>query len=235
MEIEETTQQIGPWTVRAVWTETGPFPSELHITTDKQGAARCGITGAVLRDVKLSHPNPPETVSAMGTALDALRTVRNYQSDGKGPLSDNYLKALAAAYVAMSKTKTTEPVETMSHFLPDDSGTIENHLTEAEKLGFLERGEDGSSAPQSKSNSLGEHLKGPLVLESDMTDRESVTPQKQAKKGNIKVRVFRVDAEGNKTLVDVTVDGECAHDDSLDCKGLRAQRTQRYEDRFRTR
>jgi hypothetical protein len=159
MEIEETTQQIGPWTVRAVWTETGPFPSELHITTDEQGAARCGITGAVLRDVKLSHPNPPETVSAMGTALDALRTVRNYQSQGKGSVNDDYLKALSAAFVAMSKTKTTEPVETMSHFLPDDPAAIDNHLTEAEKLGFLKRGERGESSPRSESNSLGRIVK----------------------------------------------------------------------------
>ncbi|MFF3405735.1 hypothetical protein ACFYW8_05865 [Streptomyces sp. NPDC002742] len=138
MESTETTQHIGPWTVRAVWTETGPFPSELHITTDKPGAAEYGISNSVLREVKLIHPNPPEAMSAMNAALDSLRTVRDYRSDGDGPVNDDYLKALAAAYVAMSKTSAADPVERMSYFLPDESAVIENHLAKARELGFLE-------------------------------------------------------------------------------------------------
>ncbi|WP_326788739.1 hypothetical protein [Streptomyces sp. NBC_00151] len=139
MESTETTQQIGPWSVRALWTEEGPFPSEIHITaTGDSGATGFGITNSVLRDVKLIHPNPPEAASAMNAALDSLRTVRDYRSDGNGPVNDDYLKALSAAYVAMSKTTATEPAERMSYFLPDDSTTIENHLAKARELGFLE-------------------------------------------------------------------------------------------------
>jgi hypothetical protein len=52
-------------------------------------------------------------------------------------------------------------------------------------------------------------------------------------RGLISVRTFEVDNEGNRTLLDITVGGECAHGDSLDCKGMRAQRKQRYEDWLR--
>ncbi|MET8024422.1 hypothetical protein [Streptomyces avermitilis] len=140
MESTETTQQqIGPWTVQAVWAEAGPFPSEIHITaTGDTGAAGCGITNSVLREVKLIHPNPPESASAMNAALDSLRTVRDYRSDGNNSVNDDYLKALAAAFVAMSKTSATEPVERMSYFLSDDVSAIENHLAKARELGFLE-------------------------------------------------------------------------------------------------
>ncbi|MGV9574541.1 hypothetical protein ACWDRX_36540 [Streptomyces nigra] len=145
MESTETTQQIGSWTVRAVWTETGPFPSELHITTKEPGAAKYGITSHVLRSVNLVNPKP--TASAMGAALDALREVRDCQSQGYGSEDDDYLIALAAAFVAMSKAGATEPVERMSYFLPDDCGTIWNHLTKAKELGFLEWGGGGWGLP----------------------------------------------------------------------------------------
>ncbi|MFE9435476.1 hypothetical protein [Streptomyces sp. NPDC006640] len=78
------------------------------------------------------------TASAMGAALDALRTVRDCQSQGEGSVSDDYLKALAAAFVAMTEAVSADPVEKMSYFLPDDASAIENHLAKARKLGFLE-------------------------------------------------------------------------------------------------
>ncbi|WP_405916269.1 hypothetical protein [Streptomyces sp. NBC_00728] len=137
MESAETTQQIGSWTVRAVWTEAGPFPSELHITTDKPGAAGFGITNSVLREVKLIHPNPPETMSAMNAALDSLRIVRDFQSQEEYSLNDDYLKALVSAYVAMSNANVASPIEKMSYFLPCDPLAIEKDLNEAIKRGFI--------------------------------------------------------------------------------------------------
>ncbi|WP_215448599.1 hypothetical protein [Streptomyces sp. ATCC 21386] len=242
METTETIHQIDHLTVRAVWTDTSAYPSELHLTTENPGVPGFGITSAVLRDLKLAHPNPPTNKSAISTALDAIHEVWKCQSYQESSVDNDYLKALAAAYRAMSKTETSEPVERMSFFLHYDPGVIGNHLTEARKLGFLEQGEGGGSSPQSQSNSLGGRPTGPLVLDSDMTEREIVTTQKQAEKGSsmraresIKVRVVEVDNEGNETLLDILVDGECAHDDSLDCRGLKAERDRKYDDWLRAK
>ncbi|MEU2583163.1 hypothetical protein ABZ612_09410 [Streptomyces avermitilis] len=78
------------------------------------------------------------TESAMDAALDALRTVRDCQSQEEGSVNDDYLRALSAAYVAMTEAVPADPVEKMSYFLPDDVSTIENHLAKARELGFLE-------------------------------------------------------------------------------------------------
>ncbi|MEU9366005.1 hypothetical protein AB0D71_14865 [Streptomyces avermitilis] len=138
METTETTLRIGDWTVCAVWTKTSRFPSELHITTEDPRAAEYGITSALLRNLELiQHPDPPEAGVAMDAAFDALRVVRDLQNQGKGPVDDDYLKALVSAYVAMNNAGVASPIEKMSFFLPSDLLAIERDLKEAINRGFI--------------------------------------------------------------------------------------------------
>ncbi|MFF4601609.1 hypothetical protein ACFY12_02465 [Streptomyces sp. NPDC001339] len=139
MERTETTQQVGPWTVRAVWGD-GPFPVELHITTDDQEAEQRGITSTLLRDVKLSRSGrtSQETEAARSQFSRRLRELRGLDTSGRGAVTEDYLRKLAQLYGLALKTRSTTPVKDIADALGRNPGTIKNHLTKARKLGILE-------------------------------------------------------------------------------------------------
>ena len=140
----ETTQQVGPWHVRAVWGE-GPFPAELHITTDDPEAATHGITQTVLREVQLNRQDALighrlQAVEAADRVADAVMALNAHSTGAKGSLSEDYYRALAEAYTACRAVFMRHPVKYLAEETGRNAGTIRNHLTKARKLGFLEEG-----------------------------------------------------------------------------------------------
>ncbi|WP_405889663.1 hypothetical protein OG427_05605 [Streptomyces sp. NBC_00133] len=139
---EETTQQVGPWLVRAVW-GAGPFPMELHITTDDAEAAAHGITQTVLREVQLNRlvafaGHRLKAVEAADAVADAVMALNTHSTGAKGSLSEDYYRALAEAYSACRAVFMRHPVKYLAEETGRNAGTIRNHLTKARKLGYLE-------------------------------------------------------------------------------------------------
>ncbi|MGD6754291.1 hypothetical protein [Streptomyces sp. BH105] len=139
MERTETTERVGPWTVRAVWGD-GPFPVELHITTEDPEAEARGITSTLLREVKLSRSGGTsgEAEAARSQFSRRLREVRGLDTSGRGAVTEDYLRKLSKLYELALKTMSTTPVKDIADALGRNPGTIKNHLTKARKLGILQ-------------------------------------------------------------------------------------------------
>ncbi|MFE0103812.1 hypothetical protein [Streptomyces sp. NPDC059009] len=136
--MEETTQVIDGWTVRLVWGQ-GFYPVAIHITDATGKAGQGGITSTVLREIDLLHPmlQKPDGNLAQKELWEHVAKLREFPQ-GRGSVTDEYLRALAGAYRACGEAFVREPVKLLADKLGRNRTTLQSHLTRARKLGYLD-------------------------------------------------------------------------------------------------
>ncbi|MFC4956471.1 hypothetical protein ACFPFX_09180 [Streptomyces mauvecolor] len=138
-ETRAVRQQVGPWTIEAVY-GAGQFPEEIRISTEDAKAREQGITQTLLRELKLQRPNevgPAGNLIGARVMLGALEEIKAMEVGGKGSLTEDYYRKLSAAYDTALRLRKPAPVTYIANYLGKNVGTIRNHLTKARKLGLL--------------------------------------------------------------------------------------------------